>query len=396
LNANRYIRGKEWAIAVWGTLLLSTLKSMRLPNDFALAHYLITYDEGFVRRGLVGEILRLCGAPFFSSYEFISVLAAITLAANIWLLGRAAREFCGSSDLVSPLVAVAYTSSLGVVYLVHTIGYFDQFAVLFALILARLTRYRARLLLCTSLGTALLFVHEGTLVMFLPLECFSLLLVLSAEPSKRKWEMLGVSLFAVVQVFATWFIGVHGVLTEASARRLQALAETRANFVICTPVFDILHNGSAGTFFEIAAYFRTLRYWVASVDSVIIVAPTLLVLVSASTMILRRNGQSRLFILGAIIAGCAPMALRFLAGDLHRWDAMAVTTSFLVLQMVWRHSASRGSTVDWPRWSIPVLVLVIAIGASSRTFLFNDEYVKQYPFFEYRAKLTKSMHLPGR
>src|SRR5262249_10480661 len=145
LNANRQIRGREWAIAVWGTLLLSVLKAMRLPNDFSSTHYLITYDEGFVRRGLVGEILKLCGASFLSSYEFISLLAGVILAANIWLLGRAAREFCESSNLVPPLVAVAYTSSLGVVYLVHTIGYFDHFAILFALVLARLTRFRARL-----------------------------------------------------------------------------------------------------------------------------------------------------------------------------------------------------------------------------------------------------------
>jgi hypothetical protein len=369
---------------------------MRLPNDFSLTHYLITYDEGFVRRGLVGELLKLCGARFFSSYEFISLLAAVILAANIWLLGRAAREFCESSNLVPPLVAVAYTSSLGVVYLVHTIGYFDQLAILFALILARLTRYRARLLLCISLGTALLFVHEGKLAMFLPLECFSLLLLLSVEPSKRKWEVFGVSVLVCVHVLLTWFIGFYGALTEASARRLEALAQSRANFAVCTPVFELLQIGSVGTLSETASYFHTLRYWVASIDSAIIVAPTLVVLVSASTMILSRNGRSRLFILGAIVAACAPMSLRFLAGDLHRWDAMALTTSFLVLQMVWRHSAGSAITVDWPRWSIPVLVLVIAIGASSRTFLFNGEYVKQYPFLEYRAKLTRSTHLPGR
>jgi hypothetical protein len=396
LKANRQIRGQEWAIAVWGTLLLSALKAMRPPNDFALAHYLITYDLGFVRRGLVGEILKLCGASFFSSYEFISVLAAVILAANLWLIGRAAREFCESSDLVPPLLAVAYTSSLAIVYLVHTIGYFEQFALLFALILARLTRYSTRLLVCTSLGTALLFVHEGTLAMFLPLECFSLLLLLSLEPRKRKWEVVGVGLLACVQVFLTSFIGFYGVLTEASARRLQDFAQSRANFAVCPPVFELLQRGSAGTVSETASYFDTLRYWVASIDSVLIVAPTLLVLVVASTMILRQYRRSWLFVLGAIIAACAPMSLRFLAGDLHRFDALALSTAFLVLQMVWRHPAGRGVSVQWPRWSIPVLVLVIVIGASSRTFLFNGEYVKQYPFFEYRAKLTKSIHILGK
>src|SRR5262249_3240170 len=155
--------------------------------------------------------------------------------------------------------------------------------------------------------------------------------------------------------------------TQASARRLHALAESRANFAVCEPVFELLHRGSAGTLAETASYFHTLRYWVASIDSVIIVAPTLLVLVSASTMILRRNGRSRFFVLGAIIAGCAPMSLRFLAGDLHRWDALALSTAFLVLQMVWRQSAGDSIPMEWPRWSIPVLVLVIAIGASSRT-----------------------------
>src|SRR5436309_9774821 len=41
------------------TLVVTSLRATRLPNDFSKAHWLIDYRFGFVKRGLVGTLLSL-------------------------------------------------------------------------------------------------------------------------------------------------------------------------------------------------------------------------------------------------------------------------------------------------------------------------------------------------
>jgi hypothetical protein len=62
-------------------LLFTLTKSIRMPNDWAEAHWLIGYQFGFIKRGLPGEILRMLSVayPNFLNLIMITSLTAFFL-----------------------------------------------------------------------------------------------------------------------------------------------------------------------------------------------------------------------------------------------------------------------------------------------------------------------------
>src|SRR5436190_1595716 len=54
------VRGRAllFILLVW-SMVITVLRAVRLPNDFAEAHWLIDYRFGFIKRGLIGTIYAL-------------------------------------------------------------------------------------------------------------------------------------------------------------------------------------------------------------------------------------------------------------------------------------------------------------------------------------------------
>ncbi|MEZ5319606.1 MAG: hypothetical protein R2752_19555 [Vicinamibacterales bacterium] len=123
------------ATAAW-TLGVTIARAARWPNDFAEAHWLLDYRFGFVKRGLVGELVTLALAPFGAapterlidglSVAIFVLLAAVLAGMAIRLVRAAAWSPQGG------LVALALLSSPFVVMSAHLVGYFDHLLFLFS------------------------------------------------------------------------------------------------------------------------------------------------------------------------------------------------------------------------------------------------------------------------
>lgn len=117
-----------------------TRKSFVSP--YKASAYWVSYADGFVRRGLVGELLSLLtnGSPTrIHAVGLAAGLLVATTAALIFLIGRIARTVRHGDDRIL-VIAVMSASPFTFALLVHEIGRYDSIGILAMAALAALAR----------------------------------------------------------------------------------------------------------------------------------------------------------------------------------------------------------------------------------------------------------------
>lgn len=152
------------------TMGLTLARSIRWPNDFAEAHWLLDYRFGFVKRGLAGQALGVVSAPFGGPSEgAIAVVAGIVLLGLCGALLWTAVQIARASDLdpAAMLAGLALLSSPYVVMAGHLTGYLDGVLVLLGF-LGVLAMTARRSWLAATLASAAILVHESAVLIVLP------------------------------------------------------------------------------------------------------------------------------------------------------------------------------------------------------------------------------------
>lgn len=160
-----------------GTLLTTLLRTLRAPNDWSEAHWLLDYRFGFVKRGLPGEVLRR-GVELFGAQVdertiavvaglLLGLFASLLLAMAIAIV-RAARWQAGTLA-----VAAAFLSSPFVVLTGHLAGYYEHLFLPFGIASLWLVQ-RGQRWPAAALQAVSLLVHEMSAVLVLPLFALAL------------------------------------------------------------------------------------------------------------------------------------------------------------------------------------------------------------------------------
>lgn len=384
-----------WYVAAWVTIALSVLKGLRLPNRWAASHHFFHYEHGFVKRGLVGELVRRIDADALYTYDFVCVLSISILALDVALVWKLVKDVIDRGDPVLSGLAIVYTSSLALVYLSHTIGYFDHVGM--ALVLAAITTrsFWRRTALLAVLGPLVLLVHEGAFVLFFPVALFSVLASATRGEAHRSRALVGL---VFLYVAVTYLVGTHGILSADDVARMQRDLATRVSGLALEPeAFAVLSRDGASSVSQ--SIHAIASSPVAHVDSIGVVAPSIAVFVFFAVRTLAGSGETagvrRLLILAGLGAALAPMTMRFLGIDMHRWDCIAVTTSFATFYVAWvwagRPATAAATSPAYALRFLPLIVALIALNASSMTSLFDGEHVKAFPFFEHRRFLVDGL-----
>jgi len=161
-------------------LAVTVLRGVRLPNDFAIEHWLIDYRFGLVKRGLVGTILALAtgatGArPTEQLVDVLSVLLFAGFCAALLAVGlRSARQSRWSNDSI--LAVVVFLSSPFIVMSAHLVGYFDNIIILLAMLSIALA-VRGKLWWAAAVQALAILVHESAILVGLPGLCLCWFLV---------------------------------------------------------------------------------------------------------------------------------------------------------------------------------------------------------------------------
>lgn len=364
-----------WLVAFVAVLVLSMAKTLRLPIGYPASLMALNYEQGFIRRGLVGTVLFRGEGPITELWIagvalVILALLMVAFTAVTWPILRAHPPL--------RLLAVLFASSLCIVYAASTMGYFDHLLLLIAALAVAVRGVAGRAVLLVAGGGLAILIHEAALLVTVPVLMLALWLALDRQGRTATAPVLLAGLALAGMTVAVVRLGG---LEDAAVVELRQALQARADFPLTGLAFDIL---SADPVEHARAITGSVNL-VAHLDSLVIALPALAPILGVALILARRMATGRMLLPAVAFAGLAPCLLRLAGSDIHRWDALAIGTSFLALALLLREtSGARAVPAHWPGLQ-PVLAVALAASAGSGTFLFAGQALDPWPFLGQRA-----------
>lgn len=161
---------------------VTLLRGLRRPNDWAEAHWLITYHFGPLKRALPGTLLRLIATDPRNAETTITVVASIlTAILCIALIALALSILTRHRYTPNAVVVIAvFLTSPFIVMVGHLNGYFDSQIILLSILALALTLRGHRWAAAVVISIALL-IHETIFVLGFPSVLWAALCTASRE-----------------------------------------------------------------------------------------------------------------------------------------------------------------------------------------------------------------------
>src|SRR5436190_20975241 len=170
MSLNRFMRENPWRLmlAVNAAVLIGVFcHKIALPPFVPYIHLLVDYHFGFTKRALIGAVVAL-----FTSK--VPVWLVFALSGLVWLVtaglfAKLFRRTFGFDEKHWPLFVFMAGSPFFLKNFMHTLGHFDIYGCLFAIVLLLIpARSLLYVLLATLLSMILVLIHHIHLLMYVP------------------------------------------------------------------------------------------------------------------------------------------------------------------------------------------------------------------------------------
>ncbi len=361
-------------------LLFGIPSGSRWPNLWSATHLLFDYSNGFIKRGLTGEVLsHVFGDVIY--YKTLATLSFAIFATWMFLLFLRLRALAKFDDRIWLLTAVVLVSP-GFVFLVHEIGYLDHVGLVVVLLCslmpANLAGLLGRILLCSLMVVA----HETFFLMFFPAAGFQFWIRATAVGFRHP---VAKTLILVAVVAATTYgMGQAALPGEQEAAYVDHLAQRAGDFPIRQDAVKVLFRDGRANIGIMSERWQARRRWVEAVNGAVVFLPLPFGLALACFSSIRRStlgNRTRLCLLfGVILAAFSPLLLNVFAWDIWRFFALAQFSAFLVLVSVCEQSRGSLVPIHWNSFVAYGLTVLAIVGAVTATPLFDGYIVAKPPF----------------
>jgi|GEM_PF-812983 len=324
-----------WAFAI------TILRALRWPNDWAEAHWLISYQFGFIKRGLPGTLL----APLVSSgvlHEYTSRVVKVSAtsifllfcAVLFWMCVRMIKKT--RYDQQSVLVSFVFLTSPYVVMSAHLNGYYDNLIILLSVSACFLVM-RGKIVLSAILLSAGALIHETILIIGFPAVIFLALVqyIQEAESSSplqfwvyflkryRYLFLIPALTVMVLILYQTVFLDSTLIKDQHGAylSQFQFIKKNRSLTVpreLTTPFLDFLQRESPRFLQRITDFPYLIR-----------IGPPLAVLLAYAWRSLQKNHFKKGLFISLTAMTLLPLSLHLIAWDTSRiWTYPLVAALF--------------------------------------------------------------------
>lgn len=244
--------------------VFSVLKTIRLPNQWSEAHWMLDYRFGFIKRGFAGEAF----AFFFNKNEFniiiVSVVILLLLYAAVFVIAIK-QIYKNNYSIYSVLFFLIFFLSQYIILSAHVIGYLDHIVFLFAILVIYLIKRKIVFISSVLISIAVL-IHEITFFLVLPISFFTLVVTSYSGDQFSLKSIVAPAMLKKIIVLATLpFITILAVFVYQDLygknnyddiitylKQIQFIKENVANSVAvaCTESFGRYLNEESGHFIQ--------------------------------------------------------------------------------------------------------------------------------------------------
>lgn len=361
-------------IAGVATIVLFALKFSRPPSQLAYSHLLVSYEFGFMRRALIGEILSWFKTQIDPSDVFVLGTAMWLLALGLYV---AVLRRLRLSSIKSWAIFLCFTlgSPLFLKNFGQTLGYFDIHGAIALMIVLLLPFGIASAVIAFALSATLLLIHHIHALLYIPAiwVCVGFQATAARVPLSRLAIVGGAALAALVAIFG--FVMFEGRL-KIPVEELYASMQARATVDLSGDLpwrwawmwLSTLQQeivATAVTFPKNAARFPVYI-------AVVLLHWPLIAYVSAYAKRLDPTYR-RAFVWGLVLVSVAYLPVFVVASDYARWVA-----SWATCMLLCGHAARQafGPVTPMPdfdetsRWTLACAVILALIPRLGTTFPF--------------------------
>ncbi len=397
---------------VAGAFAISLLKGLRMPNLWSATHMTFNYTQGFIRRGLFGQVLRAVGGRGVYHYNILALIAVVMFALAVLATARLTRRMLATDGGDRGLVAatLVFAASPGIVFLAHEIGYLDYVGFialpLFIVWGSRTARLWPIFYVAITLSVVLALIHESMIIMFAPTMWMVLASHVITQSRARslsrrtRWLLAAHAVAAAVLGFAaSSVIGTLGTKSPERVHALQASIQRYANFPLRGDGFEALYRPVRDNLLHLMPWYwknpDNQRYLM---NGIAVSLPGLAALLGYGLRLVARLPLPRLerLLLGALLVAATllPQLLNFVGWDSARWNTISFVAAFgciAALRLFFVGPATAralGAPLDVRRyriddsWAMTLAALGILCGltADYSRFLFDGYVVHWFPF----------------
>ena len=325
----------------------SNNESLSLFNitEYKYTSHLINYEYEFLKRGLIGEILRLIfedvSMKIVSSVSFIFLLILSILLFNIYV-----TNFNKKPDYYKLIFSITiFTSPVTIQHLIYDAGRYDIINLIITLscffIIEKLHKKTFSTFVFIGLPiTLMLFIHEAAFFMFVPIIFGYWFFKNSSRPA----IILQVVLFILI-TFLTFKISNIGLPTKFTLDEYYSLLVNKGTYVegvfIPNPmlskysisvfyggIIDKFDNNILSVLFKDAMVLGFSKYWlVHNFFLITLLSPLFyIVFIIFRDFYYSSRFETKIFLL----SGLSPLFLYFIAYDHMRWWALTFINIFLI------------------------------------------------------------------
>ena len=302
-------------------------------GEFQLTHYYFNYSDEFLRRGLIGEVLRQIG--FSLSHLNVALLYSSAVALFLLLLVLAcARVFARLPAHIGSLFVVFMLACPGLTlhYAYSSYGYLDIFQLLLAasgLLAIYLSPLPLALAVAVTLAISSMLIHEAGLMITTPVLIAALMLKFGDRFALPKAALMFAGLVAVAILI--WRHGSADTMTYED--HIGALTSAAGSTEAISDAAVIVLHRTLGD--NIGLVLPRSPWWYAwqQVKFVIFAAPYLFFFVTSLMVVKAYLAPSGRSMAGLAMAAAifAPVALYPIGHDYFRWWSAAMTNYFLLM-----------------------------------------------------------------
>lgn len=333
VQKSNFFKSVGWSAILLLITAFVVVGGLRVDREWALTHWLFSYEFEFLKRALVGELWRQLDWP--AGLSDLQLAAGVVLAALVTLL----FVFYTVPAWVSPssgqglwlfaVLAVCCPATLA--NMAYDFGRFDQLNFLLALAAIGVVAWRNSVFTGTVLLVLMsisILIHEAALFMFVPV-----VLAFWYWRYPTRTQLIVVAFVLSLLLMLTTFVWQRGHMSGMDMPSYMALlAQQHGTWVLDGSVSVLFRNSVEANFqFTVQRAFST-RYLRDHVWMFLFVLlPLILLLKPVFLTALRHLPRSAIVLLSAALVG--PLMLMPIGHDYFRWWSIGITNALLVVAL---------------------------------------------------------------
>ncbi|WP_139312426.1 hypothetical protein [Chromohalobacter japonicus] len=344
-------------------------------SDWNYTHYLFNYDDGFVKRGVVGDVLKtLVGHVSYDLVNFISYVSLGGLCFLFLLFVSKAYVDHGGRLGAFLLMVFAATSPATLQHFAFDVGRFDLIIyIVFLLIILSINFLAERSVYATSAvvvaGLSLsVLVHEAALFMILPLS----LVFWNYIDSSRKGVVFQGVVFIII-FFMTFLVSTHGEYSALGFEdHLEALRSIYGDRVVSSSLVVIHHSSLEENINRTIRLGLSFPRLVHHGALVFFMMPFVYMMYK---LYMSMRGQTGLRVKIIFIASLSPLALYPLGQDHFRWWSLSITNIILAICfIVLRDKVVRDGVLSFLEDRVKLVSFVVLFGLVSGPLCVTESF----------------------